>query len=433
MSRATKNLSSLIFCAGLAATAGFAVLSDEGFNSTTPYTAFPTDSALLTLKPRRGLTAKDHQAARNAWQYFEQNYRPETGLVDAVAGFPSGTLWDQGSYLLALVAAHRLNLITEESFGTRAQSLLKSIKSIELFEAKLPNKVYNTQTLAMVDYQNQPVPGGIGWSALDVARLLSAFRMLEVHHPEYGADLRAILARWDLAAMAREGRLYGAHVTEAGTEFLQEGRIGYEQYGARAAALWGLDVLDAVSAKPIVQWRQVAGVLLPTDRRSPEQFTAITPTLSEPFFLQALELGLSSEGHLMASKVYLAQENRFRDDGIPTMVSESHIDQPPHFLYMSIFSNGEDWAVVDEHGGMHPDLRSISLKATFAWDAIFETEYTQMIRQQLADLAHPAGWASGKYEIDLRPNEIYTANTNAVVLQALYYKQFGPMLTSITR
>lgn len=267
MSRATKNLSSLIFCAGLAATAGFAVLSDEGFNSTTPYTAFPIDSALLTLKARRGLTAKDHQAARNAWQYFEQNYRPETGLVDAVAGFPSGTLWDQGSYLLALVAAHRLNLITEESFGIRAQSLLKSIKSIELFEEKLPNKVYNTQTLAMVDYQNQPVPGGIGWSALDVARLLSAFRMLEVHHPEYGADLRAILARWDLAAMAREGRLYGAHVTKAGTEFLQEGRIGYEQYGARAAALWGLDVLDAVSAKPIVQWRQVAGVLLPIDRR----------------------------------------------------------------------------------------------------------------------------------------------------------------------
>lgn len=433
MSRATKNLSSLVFCAGLAATAGFAILSDEGFSSTTPYAAFPTENALLALKPGRSLTAEDHQAAAKAWQYFEQNYRPETGLVDAVAGFPSGTLWDQGSYLLALMAAQKLDLITDAAFKLRVGSLLMSIKSIELFEGKLPNKVYNTQTLAMVDYQNQPVPGGIGWSALDVARLLSAFRMLEVHHPEFGADLRAILTQWDLSAMAREGRLYGAHATESGTEYLQEGRIGYEQYGARAAALWGLDVLDAVSAKPIVQWRQVAGVSLPIDRRSSVRFTAITPTLSEPFFLQALEFGLSAEGHLMTTRVYQAQENRFRDSGIPTMVSETHIDQPPHFLYTSIFSNGEDWAVVDESGEMYPDLRSISLKATFAWDAIFETGYTQMIRQQLADLAHPAGWASGKYETDLHPNKIYTANTNAVVLQALYYKQFGPMLTSTSR
>lgn len=433
MTRATKNLSSFAFCAGLAATAWFSVISGGAQIPAPSFPYFPSKNSELTLKPGRGLSTADRQAAAMAWQYFEQNFRPETGLVDAVAGFPSGTLWDQGSYLMALVAAKELHLITDEHFNTRTQSFLESFASIALFEGKLPNKVYNTQTLEMVDYQNHPVPGGIGWSALDVARLLSAFRILEVHHPKFGADLQSILAKWDLNAIAQQGRLFGAHATENNTQYLQEGRIGYEQYGARAAALWGLDVLDAISAKPIVRWHQIAGVSLPIDRRSAAQFSAITPTLSEPFFLQALEFGLPEEGLLMASRVYQAQENRFLDSGIPTMVSETHIDQAPHFLYTSIYSNGQDWAVVDEHGEMYPELRSISLKATFAWDALFDTDYTNMMRKQLADLAHQTGWASGKYEADLRPNKIYTANTNAIVLQALYYKQHGPMLATALR
>jgi hypothetical protein len=46
----------------------------------------------------------------------------------------------------------------------------------------------------------------------------------------------------------------------------------------------------------------------------------------------------------------------------------------------------------------------------------------------MLDLASPEGWASGRYEKDGRDNWIHTANTNAVVLQALYYKKNGPMM-----
>ena len=63
-------------------------------------------------------------------------------------------------------------------------------------------------------------------------------------------------------------------------------------YGARAAALWGLDTIPAMSATRIVEWQDVNGTPIPTDRRTARAFGAITPVLSEPFMMLGLELGL---------------------------------------------------------------------------------------------------------------------------------------------
>jgi len=86
--------------------------------------------------------------------------------VNSVAWFPSTTLWDQGSYVLALVSASKLGLIDEDEFRKRADQFLKSLADLELIDDVLPNKVYNTQTLKMTDYDDSPAPDGIGWSAL---------------------------------------------------------------------------------------------------------------------------------------------------------------------------------------------------------------------------------------------------------------------------
>jgi len=39
----------------------------------------------------------DLEIAKTAWKYFENNYNPETGLVNAVDNYPSTTMWDTGS------------------------------------------------------------------------------------------------------------------------------------------------------------------------------------------------------------------------------------------------------------------------------------------------------------------------------------------------
>lgn len=424
-----RNHGSVAFLAGLLLTAGIAVNQDSwGQVMRGGSLAQLPQAQGLVPRPAQGLTAQDWQAAATAWRYFESHFRADTGFVDAIHDHPSATLWDQGSYLFALLAAHELGLIDAGTFEYRSAAFLNGLARLPLFEGQLPNKAYDTRSLAMVDYANSPAPEGIGWSALDIARLLMALRVLEIREPSYGPQIRALLAGWDLAAMTAEGRLWGSSRHQGQTRYHQEGRIGYEQYGARATALWGLDVLDASTARPIMEWEEVSGVEVAVDRRRVKDFGAITPVVSEPYLLQAFETGLNAEGQLLAGRIYQAQETRARHTGKATMVSEDHIDQAPHFLYGSVFGNGADWAVVAEDGSTHSELRTVSLKAAFGWDALYGTDYTQTVLADLAPLAGEQGWYAGRYEVDGRVNLALTLNTNAVVLEALHYKLRGPLL-----
>lgn len=422
-------LPSVYFLAGLTATGAFAIYLDGGLGKATQSVSWSVlQTAQNEPQPARDLSAEDLLYARTAWAYFDKNYQPATGLIDSVQGFPAGTLWDQGSYLLGMIAARSLGLISQQTFDQRTSALLTSFTRLALFDGRLPNKVYSTETLDMVDYDGALQPDGIGWSALDIARMLSALRVLELHHPHHGAHIRELLSNWDLSAMARDGRMMGSARLNGEAQLLQEGRIGYEQYGARSAAMWGLDVLVAANAAPIMRWHDLDGIEIPIDLRSARQFDAITPVASDPFFLQAIEMGFTEESKVLAERVFEAQRRRFNQTGQLTMVSESNIDQPPHFLYNSLFGNGTDWAVVSEKGEHYPELRTISLKSAFAWDAIYASTYSQQVLKTLLPLATSDGWPSGTYEADGRVNEIYTANTNGVVLQALYYKAHGPMM-----
>ncbi|MHA7875640.1 DUF3131 domain-containing protein [Roseivivax sp.] len=422
--------SSLLFVLGLGLAAAFAVLSDGARHHTAHAEAASLNhsAATLPLAAPRALTPEDRAAARRAWRYFDTQTRSQTGLVDSVAGFPSTTLWDQGSYLLALVSARRLGLISESEFAKRTHSLLTGLEDLPLFEGSLPNKVYDTRSLAMVDYDNTPRPEGIGWSALDMGRMLMALRVLESAEPKLSPRVRALLASWDLTAMTKNGELWGAIREDGVTRLRQEGRLGYEQYAARAATLWGLDVIPAASARRVLDWREVQGIEVPVDTRRASAFRAITPILSEPFLLQALELGLDSETRLLAEAVYRAQEARYHATGHLTAVSEDHLDRTPHFLYATVFSNGRAWAVVDERGDFHPALRSQSVKASFGWDALYDTDYTVRLRDKIHTLGDlERGWPAGIYEADGSVNAAYTLNTNAVVLEAVHYMAFGPL------
>lgn len=423
--------SSLLFISGLLIAATVAIGTDGAWDVQRRAAASEIDvnsEYRMELAPHRALTPQEELAAQRAWRFIERNTRSETGLVDSVAGFPSTTLWDQGSYVMALTAAYKLGVIQSEEFQERAQQFLDSFIELPLFEGQLPNKAYDTRTLAMVNYQNEVSEKGIGWSALDVARMLLAFRTLERVAPEFGEDVRSVLALWDLSSMAENGELIGTEVKNGEVVFRQEGRLGYEQYGARAAGLWGLDVLRAISAQRILKWIEVEEVLVPTDLRTAASFQAISPIVSEPFVLLALELGLDSEMRRLAEQVYMAQEARYRDTGVMTMVSEDHVDQDPFFLYASVYADGVAWDVVTESGASFPELRTISLKAAFGWDALFDTAYSDhLVAQMQAQGDAEYGWPAGLYESDLSVNEVYTLNTNAVVLEALHYIVHGPL------
>ena len=111
------------------------------------------------------------------------NTDPTTGLAGSVDGYPSTTMWETASYLVAIISAERLGIIDRAEATERSGKVIDALSRLVLFEDSLPHKAYDIRTLQMVDYANRPTTVGLGWSALDIARLLSALKIVQRHHP----------------------------------------------------------------------------------------------------------------------------------------------------------------------------------------------------------------------------------------------------------
>ncbi len=425
-----KARSSLVMLLGVLLASSIAI-GLESWDTTAGPRGFTVTPTADIPRPSPGLlSATELGYARTAWRYFENNLQPATGLVNSVDNYPSTTMWDTGSYLVALVAAHRLELIDRTEFDRRLTRALRSLGRMPLFDGALPNKVYNTATLETADYANRLSPRGIGWSAIDVGRLLVPFTMIVWNYPEHTTLIRPVLARWRTAPLVRDRVMYGAGVDAGGrTVYWQEGRLGYEQYSAKSFGLLGLDAARALSYEEFLRYVPIYGIEIPTDRRRPEDYVAHNSVLSEPYILDGLEFGGDAISREFAYRVYRVQEERFKRTGVLTAVTEDHIDQPPYFVYNAVFTGGRTWHAVTDNGADASRFKTLSVKAAFGWDALYRTAYTARLIERVALLHDPAqGWWAGLYEGTGTPNRALAANTNAVVLEALYYRRFGPFL-----
>ena len=371
------------------------------------------------------LSPEEETYARTAWQYFLNNYQESTGFTNAAGGYPSGTLWDMGNYLMALNAARWLGLIDQGDFDVRLNKFLVNLGGLRLFEDSLPNKVYNTATGELVDYGNNPVERGIGWSALDIGRILAAFHVLRTCHPQYSDWLQSVVDRWAVERSIQDGYMFGATVLEDGQTLpVQEGRLGYEEYAARGYELWGYAVPKALSYEPY-KMVEIYGVPVPVDTRRFQETNANNYVVSESYILDGIEFGFLGKQQEYAERVFEVQRRRYLATGQLTAVTEDNIDGAPYFLYNTIFSNGNAWATITEKNELYPEKRSISTKAAFGWRYIFpDSEYAQQLFQVATGLMSPdgGGFYAGLYEETNEPNEALTGNTNGLIMEILYYK-----------
>ena len=376
------------------------------------------------------LDQSDQEAARIAWKYFVNNYQEQTGLVNSADRYPASTMWDTGSYLMALICAQRLQLISNREFDTRLSRALESLSKLRLFDGELPNKSYNTMTLEMVDYNNLVTTRGIGWSAIDIGRLLVPFNVINWSYPGHTAEVRKVIEHWKIDHLIQGGQLQGSAVDQAGkTLYMQEGRLGYEQYSAKSFALLGLDVGTAQRYPAFLHYVKIYGIEVPTDSRSPEKYHAHNYVVSEPYVLDGLEFGWDTFSHEFAYRVYRAQEERFRRTHILTAVSEDNIDQPPYFVYNTVFTNGKAWHAITDKGEEASRFKSLSTKAVFGWHALYAVPYTDQLRAAIAGTYDSdRGWYAGIYEQTGKQNRVLTANTNAIVLESLCYRRYGRLL-----
>ncbi|CAA6799119.1 MAG: FIG01060252: hypothetical protein [uncultured Sulfurovum sp.] len=380
---------------------------------------------------KKVLTAYDMEVAKTAWHYFENNYHEETGLVSSVDNFPSTTLWDTGNYLMALIAAEKLALIDASEYDKRMRTALTTLGKIELYRGVLPNKVYNASTLAMTDYANVDTKDGIGWSAIDIGRILIPMAYVQFNQPEYHKELRQILMRWNVREMTKQGALYGAVVEDGNESLLQEGRLGYEQYTSKMFATFGVDITNALRYDKYLEFIDIYDIEVPYDKRDKAHSDANNYVVMEPYMLDGLEFGWDYFSKEFSYRLYEAQRQRYKDTKILTAVTEDHLDQAPYFVYNNVYVNKDKWAAIDEHGNLINEMKQLSTKASFAMDALYDSNYTKKLVDALKPLQSDRGWYTGIYEKDNKINKSLTCNTNAIVLESILYKQEGPLLKMI--
>ena len=368
-----------------------------------------------------------------AWKYFENNYNPETGLVNAVNNFKSTTMWDTGSALAATIAAHDFGYIDKKDFDDRIMGLLKSLSTMELFDNAAPNKVYNSKTLKMVDYGNKEVPDGIGVSALDLARLMSWMNTLSCMHPKYYSMVGNVLSRWDYKDIVKDSQMWGLARDKKDPQkikVLQEGRLGYEQYAAKIFRNLGFDVDTAASYNNEYRGNiDIMGVNIAYDNRDPREYHANNYVVTESYTMDAMELGFDAENTDLIRNIYEVQKRRWQETGIVTAISEDNINQAPWFLYNTIFNAGMPWQTTNSSDVKYDHLKTISVKAAMTMAVLYpEDEYSAVLSEAIESAYDPdKGWYSGIYENGAGYNTVVTANTNGVILESLLYKKYGAL------
>ena len=385
-------------------------------------TAFP-DRSCLVAHP---LCDNCREVARTAWQYFRHNTQP-TGLVNAVDGYPSTTIWDAGSSLAAIVSAGELDIISPKERDDRLASLLAALQAQKLYNDQLPNKAYSSATDEMTDYAGKPSSKGIGYSALDIARLLSWLDLTACLLPSHQQAIEHVVARWDLCPMIKEGQLYG--MNESGVS-LQEGRLGYEQYAGRALEQVGFSLpVAARYHNAHAATVQIEGVPILYDDRDPKEFGAINYVATESYALDAIENGLSEESAPLLRNVFEAQRRRYQRTGLVTAVTEDHIDRSPWFVYNTLFASGETWKALTDSGQDMGPLRTISVKAALSLATLFPDDpYSAVVADAVKSAWDPErGWYAGVYESGMGYNRALTANTNGILLELMLYKVYGPL------
>jgi hypothetical protein len=379
--------------------------------------------------PQGSLVDPELEAARIAWRYFERNYQPATGLVNSVEGYASTTMWDLGSTVLATLAARELGLVELAAFDDRVDTLLWTLALQPLFQGELPNKAYDAATGKMANYANQPTATGIGFSAVDLARLSSALSILAERAPQHRAGVRRVLGRWRYCRLLGDAELHGAYVDDRGkVQIVQEGRLGYEQYAAESFARLGFGMSRARDFDRHAADTPILGVPVRRDTRDRRRFGAVDALVTDPWVLGAFELGRDGERGELLRRVFEVQKRRWERTGIPTAAGEDHVDEAPWFVYGAIWADGVPWNVVTTEGADATRFRALSTKAAFALATLFpEDPYARVLRRAIARARDPdRGWYAGIYERG-ELNESLNANTNGVILEAILYARTGPL------
>ena len=370
-------------------------------------------------------TAEELKMARIAWKYIENNYNEKTGLINAAHMYPSAATWDWANAVYAMYAAKKFCIIDELEYERKMNKFLTTMQKMELFNNELPNKTYNTKTAQMVDYRNKVQKDGIGWSAADLARLLSSLNIIEQCEENLAPQIEKLTLRFRYCrALSVEGDLYGGSYEHGKLRITHEALTGYEEYLGRGYELWGHNASEARSYK-FMEEVEVYGVKIPIDTRP--FFSNFVE--SEPFWYLGFEYGVDDpETGKYIKNMYKVQEERYNHTGQLTAVTEDNIDRRPYFLFNTVYTNNEPWKTINQMGEDYDEYKTVSTKAGIGMHYLFDTPYSAKVFNYLKNNYDPKkGYYAGIYEKLPGANKAMTLNTNSIILEAMLSSKMGPL------
>ncbi len=364
--------------------------------------------------------------AQTAWAYFHHFADPKTGLCPATDQTDIVSPWEIGSTLIGILCADRLDLITTRQARDRLSLCLQSVASLKTSKTAVPGLGYCNRTLRPVDFSGNPTNHVTGWSARQIMRLVGGFIAIAHHYPDLAPEVSMTLNRWQLGHLLNAGHFRPSEPARGDAQVTPTPEhLGYEQYAARIACLVGLPVQAAMDLRPILCGHRHGDLLLPADKRRGGRAPPIIT--SDPFHLDAMEFGWRPDMLDVAASLFLAQKGRFEQTGVLTALTEDATDQPPGFAIGGLLARDLPFACISPSGGDLAHLRSVSTKAAFGWWSLLPTPYSQKLLDAVSDLQTPTGWQTGFYEASGAINSALSLNTNAVILEALHYRAFGPL------
>lgn len=386
------------------------------------------------------LTEEEIAWASTAWKYVENNTQLTTGLVNSLDNYPTTNMSSLADYLVTLIAAKEFEFISNKQYDERLTLVLSFLNKMDLSYGQAPNKVYSTQSGQMVNYANQPLD--IGWSSLDVGRLLIVLAIVKRHSPEFTEYIDKAVLRWNFCELISEdGELYGSLLNDGKLVRYKEGRLGIEEYTSYGYLDWQIIPEKAMSLEPY-DVATVYDVDLLFDGRDPRVFNVLRPIYSTPYLWMGLEFNWDKVGDTtssdathtndtlaaMADAVYQVQEKRWDNERIYTARGEHVVSGEPYFVYDAIYGLGTPWITLAEDGSSHDQLALVSTRVAFQMWALWKTDYTDRLMVLVKELYDPQrGWYEGRYELTSAYEKTISLKTNAGVLEALLYKKNGKL------
>lgn len=379
------------------------------------------------------LTKDEQQWARTAWRYVENNTDYDSGLVNGQDREPVFTVWNAADALAAVVAAHELGVIEAREFDLRLSRLLGFLGTMDLSGGRLPNKAYHAGSGKMVNFEGRQ--DDIGWSAVDIGRLLLWLRIVGQRHPRFAEYADKVVLRWTFCDVIDDcGTLYGATRSGGQVQRYQEGRLGYEQLAAAGYAAWGFETRESASWARSEAFN-IYGLPVRYDARDPRTTGAPATVTTMPYALLGMELGFRDPAaKAQADQVYRVQEERWKLEGQLTARSDYQLRQSPWLVLDAVFGNGYAWNTLGADGKEYEQLAMVSTRAAFGMRALWPGEYTRLLVERQRFLHDPdRGWFEGRFEQGGGPQANITLSTNAAVLEALLHQAKGVLFSGEPR